>query len=389
MADWPRRPLWSAEKPYTKQQAPDAGVPDTGDVELTDLLLPPSDKAAAGWVGWKNHAAVQVDVDLGRPRPVGFCQAWMLRRDVDGIPQATSLAVYGSNTGTNWTLLGSAVPGLVNNTAGWVEVTCTTLGEWRYARFEVGVTVSGDTWIYVGELQVYGHREHGSTAQAGTADAGSGLEFLYHMNMGPTANEPDYSGKGRTLTRTNDPPSGAGVLGTSRKSSYEAGTGRLFTNGSTGNIAWGTAMTVMFWLNRAVDVNALAYRMAVFLNPGYTHFGWFCGGAGLNKQWWIRLNNAAAGDLKSPDVQNIPMNAWYHFAATYDGAHIRLYVNGNLVAKKAYGTAVTTTTYLRIGADNLGYYYPDAWIDEVLGFTRVLSEAEIRHYAYHRHGRVA
>lgn len=385
MADWPRRPLWSAEKTYTKQQAPDVTVPDTSNIELTNLLLPTSAKADASWVGWQ-EATVQVDVDLGRARWIRFCQAWMLRRDADNIGQATSLTIHGSNNAIDWTSLGSVAPALVDNTAGWVEVICTTIGEWQYVRFEVA---TASTWVYIGEVQAYGFQEYGSTAQAGTADAGAGLEFLYHMNLAAGANEPDYSGKGRTLTRTNDPPSGAGVFGTSRKSSYEGGVGRRFTNSSTGNIVWGTAMTVMFWLSRAVDVNALAYRMAIFLNPGYTHFSWFCGGAGQLKQWWIRLNNAAAADLKSPAVQGIPMTTWYHFAATYDGTNIRLYINGNLIAKKAYATAVTTSTYLCIGADSSGYYYPDAWIDEVLAFTRVLPEDEIRHHVYHRHGRAS
>lgn len=385
MALWPRRPLWSADKSYTKQQAPDATVPDTGNIELTDLLLPTSAKADAGWVGW-DEVLVQVDVDLGRPRWIGFCQAWMLRRDADAIGQATSLTIRGSPNGVDWTTLGSAAPALADLTADWVEVVCTILAEWRYVRFEVA---TASTWVYLGTVQAYGFQEYGPTAQAGPIDAGTACEFLYHMNEAAGVDEPDYSGKSRTLTRTNDPPSSAGVVGTARKSSYEATIARYFTNAATGNIVWGTALTIMFWLKRAVDVNALAYRAALFVNPPRTYFGWYCGGVGQSKVWWIKLNDAAAGLLYSPAVQSIPMDVWYHFAATYNGAYIRMYVNGNLIAKKAYTTAQGTTTYLRIGSNDAGSYLPDSWIDEVLGLTRVLSEEEIRHYAHRRRGRAA
>ncbi len=385
MALWPRRPLWSAEKGYTKQQAPDASVPDTADAELTDLLLPTSAKADAGWVGWQ-AATVQVDVDLGRPRWVRFCQAWMLRRDADSIGQATSLTIKGSNNGADWTTMGSAAPGLADNTAGWVEVLCPTFGEWRYVRFEVATP---STWVYLGELQAYGFTEGYSTAQAGTADAGAGLEFLHHMNK-PSAGdaEPDYSGKARTLAVYNNPPAGSGVVGGARRPGYD-GTRRLLYNDATGNIVWGTALTLMLFISRAIDVDALASRHAIFLTPGRTHLGWHCGGVGQNKVWRARMNSADAGLLMSPAVQNIPMDTWYHLAVTYDGAHIRLYVNGNLVARKAYTTAVTTSTYTRVGGDDASGSAADSWIDELLGFTRVLSEEEIRTYAYRRHGRVA
>ncbi len=385
MALWPRRPLWSALKSYTKQQAPDATVPDTADAELTDLLLPTSAKADASWVGW-DESPVQVDVDLGRARQVAFCQAWMLRRDADNIGQATSLTVYGSNNAVDWTNLGSVAPALGDNTAAWVEVACTTLGEWRYVRFEV---VTASTWIYIGELQVYGFEGVFSTCQAGTADAGAGMEFLYHMNK-PNAvdNEPDYSGNGRTLTAANAPAAGTGIIAGARRSYYDF-MSRVLTCSATGNIAWGTAMTLMFFFKKQQATSAAgALRMAVFLNPGYSVVGWR---APVNNafRWWVKLNNAAAAEILSPEVQTIADLTWYHFAMTYDGTTIRLYINGNLVGTKAYATAVTTSTYLRVGGDNNGYYLPEGWVDELLGFTRVLSEEEIRDHAYRRHGRVA
>lgn len=49
-----------------------------------------------------------------------------------------------------------------------------------------------------------------------------------------------------------------------------------------------------------------------------------------------------------------------------------------------YPVSVTLTTYLRIGATDSGSDYPRSWVDEVLGFSRTLTEVEIRHYALRR-----
>ncbi len=47
----------------------------------------------------------------------------------------------------------------------------------------------------------------------------------------------------------------------------------------------------------------------------------------------------------------LPINAWTHLAATYDGATVRLYANGVQVASRLETTALTTST----GALTLGH----------------------------------
>ena len=60
------------------------------------------------------------------------------------------------------------------------------------------------------------------------------------------------------------------------------------------------------------------------------------------------------------------LNAWSHLAATYDGATLRLYVNGTQVARPPVtGTIAASTGALTIGGDALYGQYFAGRIDEV------------------------
>ncbi len=74
----------------------------------------------------------------------------------------------------------------------------------------------------------------------------------------------------------------------------------------------------------------------------------------------------------------LPVNTWTHLAATYDGANIRLYVNGAQVAVTAQTGAITTSTgALRIGGNNIWPEWFQGRIDEIRVYNRALSAAEI------------
>jgi hypothetical protein len=72
-------------------------------------------------------------------------------------------------------------------------------------------------------------------------------------------------------------------------------------------------------------------------------------------------------------------NTWVHLASTYDGANLRLYVNGTLVTTTAATGAITVSSgALRIGANSI--WAEEAFaglVDEVRVYNRALTAAEV------------
>src|SRR2546430_9039414 len=73
------------------------------------------------------------------------------------------------------------------------------------------------------------------------------------------------------------------------------------------------------------------------------------------------------------------LNTWTHLAGTFDGATMRLYVNGVEVASQAQTAALTATAgTLQIGADSYTGENFAGRIDEVRIYNRALTAAEIQ-----------
>jgi Concanavalin A-like lectin/glucanases superfamily len=84
------------------------------------------------------------------------------------------------------------------------------------------------------------------------------------------------------------------------------------------------------------------------------------------------------GDYAPEVVSPSPIhnNVWTHVALTYDGAHERLYVNGELVDTESVGAPIASSGPLEIGCAE-GEAGFDGKIDEVQIYNRALSAAEL------------
>ncbi|MGN6641367.1 MAG: LamG-like jellyroll fold domain-containing protein [Verrucomicrobiota bacterium] len=82
-------------------------------------------------------------------------------------------------------------------------------------------------------------------------------------------------------------------------------------------------------------------------------------------------------------AQTLPANQWSFVVATYDGASLRIYINGTLAAQKSYSSGIFAgSAPLGIGAlpfATQSYTWPmPALIDEVALYNRALSESEVQ-----------
>ena len=87
----------------------------------------------------------------------------------------------------------------------------------------------------------------------------------------------------------------------------------------------------------------------------------------------------AGVEHSTPNVAALPLNAWTHLAATYNGSVLRLYVGGSLVSSQPVtGSIQTSTNALRIGGNAPWGEWFQGRIDEVRIYNRALSQAEIQ-----------
>ncbi|HLP50638.1 MAG TPA: immunoglobulin domain-containing protein [Chitinophagales bacterium] len=71
-------------------------------------------------------------------------------------------------------------------------------------------------------------------------------------------------------------------------------------------------------------------------------------------------------------------STWYHAVCTYDGATVKIYINGALVlSTAATGNIANNTAPLRFGADQSGANTLNGFMDEIRIYNRALTESEI------------
>jgi hypothetical protein len=137
-----------------------------------------------------------------------------------------------------------------------------------------------------------------------------------------------------------------------------------------------TAMTLEAWVYPTVAPSGWRSVVAKEGAGGLVYF--------LEASAAIFANRPTAGVIVgeterdvSGGVRLLP-NVWTHLATTYDGATLRLYVNGLEVANTPVTGLVTTSRRpLRIGGNSVFGEYFQGRIDEVRIYNRALSVTEI------------
>lgn len=167
-------------------------------------------------------------------------------------------------------------------------------------------------------------------------------------------------------------PSEAGLTG-------DAGQAQLFDNGSpkvtVAHEAGLTpdALTFETWVR---PENISSFQMiAAKSRPGE-----WTGGYGLyvnSGQVYFYVNDVFYNDAQVAAA--IPQGEWSHVAGSYDGAMLRLYLDGELVASREYAQPITHSASALVLGEHAGHgaYRFEGQLDETRLWDRALSDAEI------------
>jgi hypothetical protein len=169
------------------------------------------------------------------------------------------------------------------------------------------------------------------------------------------------------------------INGATRTTSGKNGSALTF-NGTTNTVTipdanpldLTTGMTLEAWVKPTASAN---WRTILLKEqPGDLVYGLYASqGAGE-----IGGHIFTTSDLWTNTTSALPLNAWSHVSATYDGTTLRLYLNGSQVATRAIaGPIKTSTGVLRIGGNAIWGEYFVGTIDDVRVYNRALTAAEV------------
>ncbi|HYS25277.1 MAG TPA: LamG-like jellyroll fold domain-containing protein [Vicinamibacterales bacterium] len=195
-----------------------------------------------------------------------------------------------------------------------------------------------------------------------------GLVAAYSFDEGSGTSARDASGSGNNGTTSNATWTTAGRLGGALVFN---GSSALVTVPGTTSLRLSAAMTLEAWV-KPTAVNS-QWRDVIYKGSDDYY---------LEATSTSSARPAAGGTFAPDNVYGssaIPVNAWTHLAATYDGATLKLYVNGTLASSTSQIARIAVSGGpLQIGGDSgAGQYFAGA-IDEVRIYSTAISDAQIR-----------
>jgi len=203
-----------------------------------------------------------------------------------------------------------------------------------------------------------------------TSQNPNGLVAAYGFNQGSGVQVADASGQGNTGTISSATWTAAGKFGSALSFN---GTSAWVTVADAPSLDIATGMTIEAWVN---PTSGTGWRTVV-LKESSNGFAYSLYSANNASRPAGYVNTA--GDMALNGTSAVPLNTWTHVALTYDGATMRMFVNGVQVSTRALtGAALVSNGPLRIGGNSVwGEYFRGA-IDEVRVYNRALTAAEIQ-----------
>ena len=200
--------------------------------------------------------------------------------------------------------------------------------------------------------------------------AGAGLVAAYGFGENVGSAVADSSGNGNAGQISGATWTSAGKFGSALAFN---GINSLVVVNSSSSLSFSSSMTLEAWVYPAASQSGWRTIVQKEVDAYFLHAS---GSSGLMPA----AGGTFAGAMSfTSSASAIPVSGWSHLAMTYDGANIRLYVNGAQVASKVQTGAIQTTgSALRIGGNVPYGEYFQGIIDEVRVYNRALSVSEIQ-----------
>jgi len=314
----------------------------------------------------------------------GACSGTVFRGNTAAVSGASAQAAFETESVTG---TGALIANNIFTSSGTVILSYTSGVNFTYANntlispsgvlASLSSTSSGNTFYWNNFTATSG--QYVSDANGGNlynataalpANA-TGLIGYWKMDEGGGTAVRDWSPSANDGALVNSPSWAAGVAG--RAINFTGGNYAIIGNGSIFNPQY---ITVSAWVN----FNSCGGRFGQIV------------GKGADNDWQLRMGGDSSAckpvfgvqasgfpQVTGPLLQN---GTWYHLAGTYDGAYLRLYVNGAEVANGTSSGAIAAGTLpVSIGSrthDGTTYGYPFyGAVDEVRVYSRSLSASEV------------
>jgi len=194
----------------------------------------------------------------------------------------------------------------------------------------------------------------------------SGLVAAYTFDEGTGTTVGDASGNGNVGTISGATWTTQGRFG---KALVFDGTGARVTIADSPSLRLTTGMTLEAWVK-----------------PSTVSSGWRDVIYKGNDSYFLEATSSNSGVPgaggtfgEAYGTAPLPVDTWSHLTVTYDGATLRLYVNGTQVSTVARSGSIATSSYpLEIGGDGIYGQYFAGVIDEVRIYNRALSASEVQ-----------
>ncbi|MGA4989227.1 LamG-like jellyroll fold domain-containing protein [Nonomuraea bangladeshensis] len=241
-------------------------------------------------------------------------------------------------------------------TAPWTATTTYT-AQVSGAKDELGDTMAAHTWSFITGVD--------------TPPPVPGLVAAYGMNEGTGTSVTDSSGQNNTGT-------GTGTTWANGKYGQALsfnGTSSRVNVADAASLRLTAGMTLSAWVNPA-SVSAWSPVVGKELSSEAVSYTLYASN-GSAPSGWVQTDPVTSSTINGTSL--LPVGTWSHVALSYDGAALRLFVNGRQVAQ----TALTGSLYddggpLRIGGNAAWNEYFRGLIDEVRIYNRAQTAAQIQ-----------